>query len=353
MIETAVKRAFNLAQDIVLKKLSTGLINHTYKTTASNGDAFLLQQINTQVFPEPLLIQQNYQKIQKHLLSHNSFQLPQIVTTQDGDLIYQDGDSAWRCFEFAKNTYSPHKSSNANEAWLVANCFGKFSAELSDLEPSTISVVLPGFHDLALRFNQFETALNAASEERKKLVKGLIEKAYENIYLVDFYKKISTTSTQYPLHILHHDCKIANILFNEKTNEIFSPIDLDTTQPGLFFSDIGDMVRSMAPNISEGETDLENMILREDFYQAIRDGYLTAMSNHLTKEELENIDLSGKLIVYMQALRFLADYLNNDVYYQIEYGEQNKDRAANQFYLLSLLNDYIKSNSAKQIYLNS
>lgn len=353
MIEIAVKRAFNLAQDIVLKKLSTGLINYTYKTTASNGDTFLLQQINTQVFHEPLVIQQNYQKIQKHLLSHNSFRLPQIVTTQDGDLIYQDEGSVWRCFEFVKNTYSPHKSSNANEAWLVANCFGKFSAELSDLDPSTISVVLPGFHDLALRFNQFETALNSASDERKNMAKSLIDKAYENIYLVDFYKKISIIPSQYPLHILHHDCKIANILFNEETNEIFSPIDLDTTQPGLFFSDIGDMVRSMAPSISEGETDLQNMILREDFYQAIRDGYLAAMSNHLTKEELGNIDLSGKLIVYMQALRFLADYLNNDVYYQIEYAEQNKDRAANQFHLLSLLNNYLRSDTAKQIYLNS
>jgi hypothetical protein len=316
MIETAVIRAFNLAQDIVLKKLSTGLINHTYKTTAPNGDVFLLQQINTNVFSEPLIIQQNYQKIQKHLSAHNSFQLPRIITTQDDELIYRNGDAAWRCFEFIKSTYSPNKSSSADEAWLVANCFGKFSAEMSDMETSAISVVLPGFHDLALRFNQFETALRASGADRIDSAKSLIEKVYENTYLVNFYRKISA-SAKYPLHILHHDCKIANILFKEDTHEIFCPIDLDTTQPGLFFSDIGDMVRSMTPSISEAEIDLQNMTLRKDFYQAIRDGYLTAMSAHLTQEELENIDLSGKVVVYMQALRFLTDYLNYDIYYQI------------------------------------
>ena len=159
---------------------------------------------------------------------------------------------------------------------------------------------------------------------------------------------LSTLPKQYPLHILHHDCKIANILFDENTNEIFSPIDLDTTQPGLFFSDIGDMFRSMTPSISEGEADIQSMVLREDFYQAIRDGYLSAMSQYLTKDELESIDLSGKLIVYMQALRFLTDYLNNDIYYQIEYSEQNKDRAANQFCLLSLLENHIKSSVGKK-----
>ena len=59
MIESIVSRAFGLAPDIVLEKLSTGLINHTYKATTSNGDAFLLQQINTKIFSEPLAIQQN------------------------------------------------------------------------------------------------------------------------------------------------------------------------------------------------------------------------------------------------------------------------------------------------------
>jgi len=43
----------------------------------------------------------------------------------------------------------------------------------------------------------------------------------------------------------------------------------------------------------------------------------------------------------MQALRFLADYLNGDVYYKIQYPEQNFDRAKNQLTLLRALEEFL------------
>ena len=42
-------------------------------------------------------------------------------------------------------------------------------------------------------------------------------------------------------------------------------------------------------------------------------------------------------MIYMQALRFLTDYLNNDVYYGSVYEAQNFFRTANQVQLLKLL----------------
>ena len=39
-------------------------------------------------------------------------------------------------------------------------------------------------------------------------------------------------------------------------------------------------------------------------------------------------------MVYMQALRFLTDYLNNDIYYGSKYEGQNFIRANNQVCLL-------------------
>lgn len=42
-------------------------------------------------------------------------------------------------------------------------------------------------------------------------------------------------------------------------------------------------------------------------------------------------------MVYMQAIRFLTDYLNNDVYYGAKYPDQNFVRANNQFFLLEKL----------------
>jgi hypothetical protein len=39
-------------------------------------------------------------------------------------------------------------------------------------------------------------------------------------------------------------------------------------------------------------------------------------------------------MIYMQAIRFLTDYLNNDVYYSASYPGHNLVRAQNQFTLL-------------------
>lgn len=348
MIDAAITEAFGIDGEIKLQRLSSGLINHTYKITDKKDKEFLLQRINTQVFQEPEKIQSNYIKIQRHLAEKNSFNLPALILTCNNELLFKQDGVIWRCFEYVKNTYSPAISSSADEAWKVANCFGRFSAELSDLDPESLSVILPGFHDLGLRFGQFETAVKSAEEKKRKEARSLIDMAFQNRSLVDFYNKITNDRQHFRLYILHHDCKIANILFKKSTHEIYSPIDLDTTQPGLFFSDLGDMIRSIVPNLSENDVHFDDLLLREDFYAAVRDGYLEAMQPFLTKAELEHIDMSGKIVVYMQALRFLTDYLNNNIYYHTDYPEQNKDRATNQFRLLSLLNQYSGSLSKKR-----
>lgn len=345
MIESSVKEAFNFPEPLEMEKLSTGLINHTYKTTFPDGQLYLLQSINTKVFEDPDKLQQNYLKIRQHFLDENSYKLPGILRTRDGGLLFKGDKHVWRCFEYIQDTYSPMVSSTPEQAWMVSACFGNFSAKLSNLDPLKIQTVLPGFHDLALRFDQFRQALQNAPETRRQAAQHLISQALAQTYLVDFYIKVQSNPDQFPLHILHHDCKIANILFKNEDHQIYSPIDLDTTQPGLFISDIGDMIRSMVPNFPENHAQVNELVIRGDFYEAIREGYLDSMHAYLSPLEMEQIDMTGKVIVYMQGLRFLTDYLNQDVYYQISYPQQNLDRAANQLYLLQLLIQYVEGHS--------
>lgn len=47
-------------------------------------------------------------------------------------------------------------------------------------------------------------------------------------------------------------------------------------------------------------------------------------------------------MICMQALRFLTDYLDGDIYYRIEYPEQNYDRAKNQLALLQKLEEFLE-----------
>jgi hypothetical protein len=59
------------------------------------------------------------------------------------------------------------------------------------------------------------------------------------------------------------------------------------------------------------------------------------MGTILTDVEKDLILFSGKYLIYMQAIRFLSDFLNGSIYYPISYPEQNLDRARNQFKLLA------------------
>ncbi len=116
-------------------------------------------------------------------------------------------------------------------------------------------------------------------------------------------------------------------------------IDFDTLMPGTVISDIGDMLRTLTSSASEDETDISRIDFREDFVAAILQAYRKAMADVLTAEESSKLYFAGLVLVYMQAIRFLADFLNNDIYYQIRYPGHNLIRAKNQFQLLRLMMD--------------
>jgi hypothetical protein len=88
---------------------------------------------------------------------------------------------------------------------------------------------------------------------------------------------------------------------------------------------------------SEEEQEFSKIEIRHDFFKAIVQGYLSFMGDELSEEEQGLVLYSGKFLIYMQALRFLADYCRNDVYYGARYEQHNFDRAGNQLTLLAEL----------------
>jgi Ser/Thr protein kinase RdoA (MazF antagonist) len=144
----------------------------------------------------------------------------------------------------------------------------------------------------------------------------------------------------YPTRIMHHDCKISNILFENGTGAVICPVDLDTVMPGKYFSDIGDMIRTMACTEEENSKAWELIDVKKDNYTAIINGYLEGMRDNLTASELKHIHKPGLLLTYMQCIRFVTDFLNNDIYYRTTYPEQNLNRALNQLILLEKLETF-------------
>ncbi len=94
------------------------------------------------------------------------------------------------------------------------------------------------------------------------------------------------------------------------------------------------MMRTYLSPVSEEEKDLSKIAIREDYFKAIADGYLSEMENELTALEKKYLVYAGKFMTYMQALRFLTDHLNNDIYYGAKYEGHNFIRASNQVSLL-------------------
>jgi Ser/Thr protein kinase RdoA (MazF antagonist) len=170
----------------------------------------------------------------------------------------------------------------------------------------------------------------------------LVEELLKRERYKHFYEQIAESPDSFPLRVMHHDAKIANVLFSKKTGKVICPVDFDTVMPGYFFSDTGDMIRSMACSQDENSNDFDNLHIRADFYKAIIEGYLGIKNQFLTKEEKKNIHYTGLLMIYMQALRYMTDFLNGDIYYRITYPDQNLDRAKNQLNLLQRLEEFLK-----------
>jgi Ser/Thr protein kinase RdoA (MazF antagonist) len=165
----------------------------------------------------------------------------------------------------------------------------------------------------------------------------------KHVNIVSTYERIKTMP-QFKLRVTHHDTKISNVLY-DKNDKSICVIDLDTVMPGYFISDIGDMMRTYLSPVSEEEQDLAKVCIRDDFYKAIVDGYYGQMKGELTEAEKGFFFYAGTFMIYMQALRFLTDHINNDIYYGARYEGHNLIRAKNQ---IALLEELLKKESSLQ-----
>jgi Ser/Thr protein kinase RdoA (MazF antagonist) len=334
--------------DLLVTPISEGLINKTYKVVIkSTNYKFLLQQLNNEVFLEPEKVQANYMAISGLLnleeLTWVPFpvSVPKALRCLDGHFLFVDSNGKyWRVFEFMDGSMTIRQPANALQAKKAAQTFACMTASFEFYPIENIQTTIPGFHDLSLRYWQFERSLNIQNFDRLHSAASIIAALKERERYVDFYKAI-IESPDFELRLMHHDAKISNILFREDTGNVICPVDLDTCMPGYFFSDIGDMIRSMASSEGEESKGVNELHIRKDYYEAIVGGYLEVLQEQLTDTEKKYIHSTGSLMIYMQALRFITDYLEGDKYYHTAYAEQNLDRAKNQLMLLTRLEDFL------------
>ena len=324
---------FGIAANASVKRFGTGLINNTWLIT-ENENEFILQRINHKVFKNPFDIASNIQLICDHVKKHHTeylFVCPRKATTGE-ELIFLEDEGYFRIFPFIKNSYTTDVVASSSQAYEAAKQFGRFTNVLSTFPVGQLKITLPDFHNLPLRFAQFEIAIKEGNKERIKQSASIIS------FLKDLHDIVAISgeidqNTGFKKRVTHHDTKISNVLF-DKNERGLCVIDLDTVMPGYFISDFGDMMRTYLSPVSEEEEDFSRIEIRDEYFRAIADGYLSEMGDELSSIEKKYLVYSGKFMIYMQAIRFLTDHLNNDLYYGAKYEGHNFLRANNQVVLL-------------------
>lgn len=315
--------------DFSFKQLTSGHINQTYLIN-NNGEKLLLQKLNTQVFKNLEVISQNILVVGNHLKQKRyTDEILELIPFADGDYLYRD---EWRMFKYMLNTQTFLKVQSESQAYEAAKYLSSFHASLSDIELKKITDSIDGFLDFEARSKQYQEALLNATESRLKKAEESIMFLKENKSILEEWLSLLP---KIPTRIIHADPKISNFLFDEKDeNKVVALIDWDTILRGSILYDFGDMVRSYTNLKEEDCAEAGNNFSLEN-YMALEKGFLYHLKEVLTQKEIQNLELAAKTVIYVQAMRFLTDYLNGDIYYSVQRPEHNLDRTNSQINLLT------------------
>jgi Ser/Thr protein kinase RdoA (MazF antagonist) len=312
----------------------SGLINHTWTIGCHQQPRYILQQVNTAVFRHPEDIALNIRNVGQYLQQHYpGYLFAGALPTTAGDyLVIDEQERYYRLFPFIANSHSVEVVHTPRQAFEAARQFARFTCLLRGFDTHMLKITIPHFHDLSLRYKQFTTAIENGNRQRIGTSAALIDYLQTQAHLVQTFEQIQ----QHPgfrTRVIHHDTKISNVLFDPHDKGL-CVIDMDTVMPGYFISDVGDMMRTYLSPANEEEKDTTQITVREEFFTAIATGYMSELKQELTDTEKQHFVYAGQFMIYMQALRFLTDHLNNDVYYGARYEGHNFIRAQNQAVLL-------------------
>lgn len=351
MTKSEILNRFGIeADENEIRPIGNGHINDTFKATdRRTGRAYILQRINHNVFRDVDLLQSNIEKVTAHMRAKLESQgekdidrkVVTLIRLTDSDRTYirNDDGSYWRVMLMIEDAET-RESITPENARHAGVAFGRFQEMLSDMDQE-IGESIPDFHNMELRLRQLDDAIITDAAGRFDGVRDLVNELKKRTDRACLAERLYREG-KLPKRICHCDTKINNMLF-DSNGEVLCVIDLDTVMPSFVFSDFGDFLRSAANKGEEDDKDLSRVEFDMDIYTAFREGYLESAGGFLTDTEIANLPYAAELFAYMQAVRFLTDYLNGDIYYHIAYPDHNLVRARAQFKLLQSIEANFKN----------
>ncbi len=315
--------------------LGFGNINDTYLVRAASY-AFVLQKINSDVFPEPLRVIENFYKITRHIAPKSKqtgreLQVASPVSTLKNQHYYrQNEESFWRA-----QSYLPHEShsvlTDPGQARQVGKTLAEFHRLVVDLDVRGFHDPLPGFHNLPGYLEEYDSALKST-----KIAGGA--RIHSCLAAIDRYRARAASLENakhagiLTLQPIHGDPKLDNFLFGEE-DKVLGLLDLDTVFMGPVHYDLGDCLRSCCNRSGESGGEDSSIIFELDICRAVLDGYFSGPDQQPGNEQRAYVFDGVLLICFELGVRFFTDHLRGNQYFKVRQDGENLLRAVNQFRL--------------------
>lgn len=338
-----------------VKPFGEGHINETYAVYMPGPEGtdvprYVLQRVNIHVFKNPAQVMENIFSVTEYLrevIRKEGGDLDRetlsYIKTKSGDTYFEDADGQpWRCLHYVPNSICHQTVEEPQQFYQSARSFGHFLKQLGDYPAERLYETIPRFHDTVKRFQDFSEAVrkdvkNRAGQCREEIDFALAREADCGVLMNQLQEGIL------PLRVTHNDTKLNNILFDADTDQGLCIIDLDTIMPGLAANDFGDSIRFGASTAEEDEPDLSKVHFDIHLYELYVKGYLEMAREVLTPAEIDSLPWGARLMTLECGMRFLADYLQGDVYFKTAYPEHNLVRARTQFRLVKEMEEQFDS----------
>lgn len=313
-----------------ISPLGNGLINDTFLVNA--GDAqFVLQGINSRVFPQPEQVIANLQQLNRHIAQQAPasvhLRIPTLLPANDGAAFFRDNDGqVWRALQLISPAESREQLSNQAEASQVGFALAHFHRLCGTLAPELLHDTLPGFHITPAYYQNYlgilDQALSVPNDADFRQCQQFIESFQDWIAVLEQAKQRG----ELPERVIHGDPKLNNFLFEPGSDRIVSLIDLDTVKPGLVHYDIGDCLRSCCHIRPSNQFDIARC-------KTILTSYLAEAGQFFQSADYDYLYAAILLIPFELGLRFFSDYLQGDRYFKVNQPRENLQRAIEQFAL--------------------
>ena len=319
----------------------SGHINDTYLVKVDEDVEYILQRINGNVFKDiPKLVRNKElvcghirNRLIRHKVSDITRKYITYFYTDKGNAYYKDYEgNYWTLSLFIKGSKSYDVIPDSQIAYQVGIGFGEFENRISDFDAKLLIETIPLFHNVPRRQRELKEALAKAEPDRIEASKELLE------YLKKFDNEMLELQRMkdegiLPLRVTHNDTKANNLLFDHNDHPL-CVIDLDTVMPGIVHYDFGDAIRSSCNTAGEETRNLDEVHFNMNYFEAFTAGFIEKAKHLFTLKEKKTLAQGCTLMTYLQAVRFLTDYLDGDHYYPITYPEHNLQRAKVQVRLL-------------------